>query len=265
MTGIRILQIDAFADRPFSGNPAAVCLLRREHDADWMQHVAAEMNLSETAFVRPLEDGFELRWFTPAIEVDLCGHATLAAAHALWTLGEAPTSNPIRFHTKSGVLTSELRGDLIELDFPATPPEATEPLTALMDALGVHPIFVGQSRFDQIVVAPSEYAVRSLKPDLARLRRLPVRGVIVTSRSDDARFDFVSRFFAPAAGVDEDPVTRVRALLPGAVLEPATRQDQDDRFSSFRSRRRCACGSPRRSRLAERTSRHGPARRIEKR
>ncbi len=207
MSGIRILQIDAFTDRPFAGNPAAVCLLREEKDAGWMQQVAAEMNLSETAFVRPLEEGFELRWFTPAIEVDLCGHATLATANALWSEGAAEASQPIRFHTRSGVLTSVLRDDLIELDFPATPPQPTDPLAALSDALGVEPLFVGQSRFDQLVVVESEYAVRSLTPDLAKLRRLPLRGVIVTSRSDDARFDFVSRFFAPAAGVDEDPVT----------------------------------------------------------
>lgn len=207
MTGIRLLQIDAFAERPFTGNPAAVCLLDAAADAAWMQSVAAEMNLSETAFVRPVEDEFELRWFTPVFEVDLCGHATLAAAHTLWTEGVVDDVKPIRFQTKSGTLTCTRNGDLIELDFPSLPLEETEPPAALLDALGVRPSFVGRSKFDKFVLVESEQVVRALKPDFARLRQLPVRGVIVTSASEDPRFDFVSRFFAPAAGVDEDPVT----------------------------------------------------------
>jgi PhzF family phenazine biosynthesis protein len=207
MPGIRTLQIDAFTDRPFAGNPAAVCLLNEEHHADWMQAVAAEMNLSETAFVRPQGDGFELRWFTPAIEVDLCGHATLAAAHALWSEGNVPRDQPIRFHTRSGVLTCTTDGKLIELDFPATPADPAEPPAGLLEALGVAPSFVGRSKFDKFVVVESEHMVRALKPDFARLREIPMRGVMVTSTSDHPRFDFVSRFFAPAAGVNEDPVT----------------------------------------------------------
>ena len=207
MQGIRVLQIDAFTDRPFAGNPAAVCLLEDERDADWMQDVATEMNLSETAFVRPLDDGFELRWFTPVFEVDLCGHATLASAHGLWSEGVVSGAQPIRFHTKSGTLTCTQDGDLIELDFPATPPEEAEPPEGLLDAVGAQPSFVGKSKFDLFLLVESEDAVRSLKPDFSRLREIPVRGVITTSASDDPSFDFVSRFFAPGAGIDEDPVT----------------------------------------------------------
>lgn len=207
MPEIRCSQIDAFTDRPFAGNPAAVCLLDEERDADWMQTVANEMNLSETAFVRPLGNGFELRWFTPAFEVDLCGHATLASAHALWTEGDVSGGQPIRFHTKSGVLTCTRNGDFIELDFPATPAQEAEPPAGLLDALGVTPSFVGRSKFDKFVLVESEQVVRSLKPDFARLRKISMRGVMVTSTSDDPRFDFVSRYFAPGAGIDEDPVT----------------------------------------------------------
>ncbi len=207
MQGIRILQIDAFTDRPFAGNPAAVCLLEEERDADWMQAVATEMNLSETAFARPLDDGFELRWFTPLSEVDLCGHATLASAHGLWSEGVVNGTQPIRFHTRSGVLTCTQDGDLIELDFPATPAQEAEPPAGLLVALGVQPLFVGKSEFDKLVLVESEEAVRSLKPDFSQLREISMRGVIVTSASDDPRFDFVSRYFAPGAGIDEDPVT----------------------------------------------------------
>ncbi len=205
--GVRCLQIDAFTDRPFSGNPAAVCLIEQQRDAQWMQSVASEMNLSETAFIRSMEDGFELRWFTPAYEVELCGHATLASAHALWSEGIVDQSQPIHFHTKSGILVCTLRGKLIEMDFPATPAQTDKPPAGLLDALGVHPIFTGKSKFDRFLVVDSEATVRSLKPDFAALRQIAMRGVIVTSKSDNARYDFVSRYFAPGAGVDEDPVT----------------------------------------------------------
>jgi PhzF family phenazine biosynthesis protein len=207
MVEISCLQIDAFTDRPFSGNPAAVCLLEHERDSQWMQAVAAEMNLSETAFVRPLSEGFELRWFTPAIEVELCGHATLASAHALWTEGIVPGDEPIRFHTESGALTCTRRGDFIELDFPATPIESTDPADELCQALGVTASFVGQSKYDNLVLVESERILRGVQPDFSRLRKIPMRGVAVTSPPDDPRFDFVSRFFAPGAGIEEDPVT----------------------------------------------------------
>lgn len=201
----RILIVDAFADRPFSGNPAAVCLLDESRDADWMQSMSAEMNLSETAFVRREGDGFSLRWFTPGIEVELCGHATLAAAHILWT--EDEVRGPIRFHTKSGVLTCTRSGDLIELDFPATPAQECEPPPGLIEALGVQPSFFGMSAFDKMLVVDSEKTLRSLRPDFTKLREIRTRGVMVTSTSSDPHYDFVSRFFAPAVGVDEDPVT----------------------------------------------------------
>ncbi len=200
-------HVDAFADRPFTGNPAVVCFLEQERDAGWMQALAAEMNLSETAFVRRRDEAFELRWFTPAIEVDLCGHATLAAAHVLWTEGIVPGSAPIRFQTRSGELVCRRNGTLIELDFPSLPVEEIDPPEGLLAALGVDATFVGRSKFDHFVVVESERAVRQLQPDFAALRDLPVRGVIVTSLSSDPRFDVVSRFFAPGSGVDEDPVT----------------------------------------------------------
>lgn len=205
--GIRCLHVDAFTDRPFAGNPAAVCLLDDQRDSAWMQSVATEMNLSETAFVASRGDDFDLRWFTPAIEVELCGHATLAAAHVLWSESIVDSAAPIRFHTKSGVLTCQQQGGFIELDFPATPAEEAEPPAGLLEALGVRGEFVGRSTFDRFIVVESEQAVRAIAPDFARLRQIPMRGVIVTSDSADPRFDFVSRFFAPGAGVDEDPVT----------------------------------------------------------
>jgi predicted PhzF superfamily epimerase YddE/YHI9 len=204
---IPLLQIDAFADRPFAGNPAAVCLLPGPRDADWMQQVAAEMNLSETAFLVPGADGHGLRWFTPAVEVDLCGHATLASAHALWETGRLRPDEPARFHTRSGLLTARRLGDEIELDFPATPAEASTVPEGLLRALGATARYVGRNRFDYLVEVESEAAVRGLRPDFAALGRLPVRGVIVTARAATAGFDFVSRFFAPASGVLEDPVT----------------------------------------------------------
>lgn len=207
MPDVRCLQIDAFTDRPFAGNPAAVCLLEQVRDEQWMQDVAAEMNLAETAFVRRDGDVWELRWFTPVIEVELCGHATLASAHALWSEGLAGGGEPIRFRTKSGVLTCTRRGELIEMDFPAVPPTPADPPEGLVEALDIMPSYVGRSKYDKFVVVESESVLRSLKPDFARLREIPMRGVIVTSLSKNARFDFLSRYFAPAAGIDEDSVT----------------------------------------------------------
>ena len=206
MAPIRCWQVDAFTNRPFAGNPAAICWLESEADPIWMQSVASEMNLSETAFVRRLPDGLELRWFTPTVEVDLCGHATLATAHALWSSDLVPQGKPLCFHTRSGVLTCTQNGDFIELDFPATPPTAVPITSALSEALGAEPSYLGKSCFDYLAVFASAEAVRSLKPDFRKLEKIPVRGVIVTAPADDPSFDFVSRFFAPALGVDEDPV-----------------------------------------------------------
>lgn len=203
-----IYQVDAFTDRAFSGNPACVCLLREQMPDQWMQNVAAEMNLSETAFLLPNEDQYDLRWFTPLLEVDLCGHATLAAAHILWETGLLETKQGARFKTRSGLLTAEKTGEWIELDFPAEPATALEAPAALMKALDLKTSdYIGKNRFDYLVVLNSEQAVRRIQPDLALLKTLPVRGVIVTAASSSAQYDFVSRFFAPASGIDEDPVT----------------------------------------------------------
>ena len=202
-----IIQVDAFTDRPFSGNPAAVCLLPEVREDQWMQAVAAEMNLSETAFLLKQDDGYRLRWFTPKIEVDLCGHATLASAHMLWTDGRVPLEQEIQFHTNSGLLRACRRGDMIELDFPSEAASQVEPPPGLLEALGVSAKYVGKNRLDYLVELVSEEEVRSMSPDFALLGRIEVRGVIVTSRSVDADYDFISRFFAPWAGIDEDPVT----------------------------------------------------------
>ena len=205
---MRIFQIDAFTDAAFKGNPAAVCLLDdRDVDASWMQSVAAEMNLSETAFVRRRDQNWSLRWFTPTVEVDLCGHATLATAHALLEERLLAAGGTARFHTMSGVLTATQSGDLIELDFPAKVAQPCEPPEGLIEGLGTQPVRVSRNEFDFLVEMANEDDVRSLMPDHALLRRLPVRGVIVTSRASTEGFDFVSRFFAPGSGVDEDPVT----------------------------------------------------------
>ena len=202
-----LFQIDAFTDRPFAGNPAAVCLLDGPRDAEWMQDVAREMNLSETAFLHPTGDGFGLRWFTPAIEVELCGHATLASAHVLWETGLLAPDDRARFHTLSGLLTAERQGDWIELDFPARPVDEVDPPEGLAEALGKEPVFVGRSKYDYLLELSSEEAVRTADPDHRRLASLPVRGVIVTARASKEPFHFVSRFFAPGSGIDEDPVT----------------------------------------------------------
>ena len=172
-----------------------------------MQSVATEMNLSETAFLTPHDDGFGLRWFTPAAEVDLCGHATLAIAHVLWETGRLAEDATARFHTRSGLLTAKCTGDWIELDFPATPAEAIEAPAGLSDLLGSVPKFVGRSRFDLLLELTDAEELRDLNPDFVGLSSLPVRGLIVTAKSDVPEYDFLSRFFAPAAGINEDPVT----------------------------------------------------------
>ena len=202
-----IVWVDAFTSEPFAGNPAAVCVLAGPRDPAWMQHVAREMNLAETAFLDRATDGFNLRWFTPTVEIDLCGHATLAAAHVLWETGQVAATEPIRFHTRSGVLTAVRQDDWIELDFPVTPEQPVEIPAGLVEALGVVPRYVGRSRFDYLVEVDDEEAVRNLRPDFHRLRAISSRGIIVTSRSSMPGCDFVSRFFAPASGIDEDPVT----------------------------------------------------------
>jgi PhzF family phenazine biosynthesis protein len=209
--GLAVHQVDAFTERPFAGNPAAVCVLDVARDAGWMQAVAAEMNLSETAFLVPRgSGGFDLRWFTPTTEVDLCGHATLASAHRLWEGGELAAGEEARFHTRSGVLTARRGADgWIEMDFPALPPRAIDPAPEMLaQALGVPARWVGSNREDLLALVADATTVRSLSPDIALVARLPARGLIVTAAAEPgAGHDFVSRFFAPAVGVPEDPVT----------------------------------------------------------
>lgn len=214
----KLLIVDAFCHRPFTGNPAAVCLMDARREAVWMQAVAAEMNLSETAFVCPRGDGqFDLRWFTPLVEVDLCGHATLASAKALWHTGFADSDAALVFHTRSGELTAlqEQAEGRIVLDFPRTLVEPVSPPEGLIEALGLMSEavrFVGRNKFDYLVELSDEALVRSLAPDFGKLGAIRVRGVIVTAAASSASpatapYDFVSRFFAPASGIDEDPVT----------------------------------------------------------
>lgn len=203
----KIFQVDAFSKKPFGGNPAAVCILPEAASEEWMQNVAREMNLSETAFLVKRDDGYDLRWFTPAVEVELCGHATLASAHVLFEAGLLMPQEEARFRTKSGLLTARQRDDMIELNFPATPAHAVDAPADLIPAIGATPTFFGQNEFDYLLEVETEEDVRNLAPDFTRLKTLGGRGVMVTSRATGSDYDFVSRFFAPGAGIDEDPVT----------------------------------------------------------
>ena len=199
--------IDAFASAPFTGNPAAVCLLPDPAPEPWMRNVAAEMNLSETAFLHPVRDGFALRWFTPAMEVDLCGHATLASAHFLWDTAVLPPDEAARFHTRSGLLTCQREDGSIAMDFPAKPCTPCTPPEGLEDALNSEIAGCGRNGMDYLVELRDEEAVCALAPRMDMLSRVQARGIIATSRCARPGIDFVSRFFAPAAGVPEDPVT----------------------------------------------------------
>lgn len=206
----QLLQIDAFTDKPFAGNPAAVCLLDAPADPAWMQHVAAEMNLAETAFVVPGKDAFGLRWFTPTIEIELCGHATLASAHALWQLGVVPRGTRIAFETASGVLTADPDGDRIAIELPSRPMKECPVPPGLVEALGASPKLVSESvparaHGNVVVEFFDEREVRALAPRFDQLRGFDF-GVIATARSN-GRYDFVSRYFASPYGIDEDPVT----------------------------------------------------------
>jgi len=248
-------HVDSFTSTVFHGNPAAVCVFGAigglAEDADWMQNIASEMNLSETAFVLPSPSSagvFLLRWFTPLVEVDLCGHATLAAGHVLWESGAVPLLSPIFFETKSGLLTlrrekvgsarrvnsgqnsaggrkagtDQAEGSRkklhassgaitetgwISMDFPADLPTAVDSPSGLAEALGATPVWTGRGRYDLFVVLPDARSVRELAPSFAALRRLDTRGIIVTGPGDEPGIDFLSRFFAPCVGIDEDPVT----------------------------------------------------------
>ncbi|KAB2671462.1 MAG: PhzF family phenazine biosynthesis protein [Verrucomicrobia bacterium] len=203
-----VCVVDAFATERFRGNPAAVCVLAAPAPEEWMQQVAAELNLSETAHVISRADGgWDLRWFTPVAEVALCGHATLASAHALWEGGHLAAGEPARFHTRSGWLECTLRDGEISMDFPAKPAAAEPAPPGLAEALGTDLRWCGKSDHDWLVEVPHAATVRSIDPDFGALSQLAARGVIVTAASDLVGFDFVSRFFAPAVGIPEDPVT----------------------------------------------------------
>jgi PhzF family phenazine biosynthesis protein len=206
---VPLYQVDAFTGAPFTGNPAAVCMLPAPRDPDWMQQVAAEMNLSETAFLRPQPDGtYRLRWFTPTDEVDLCGHATLASAHVLWSDGRLAPDAEARFDTEGGRLAATHTDGWITMDFPADPPTPVEPPPALLDALGLmDPLYAGRSERDYLLHCADAAEVRALAPDMAALATVDARGAVVTARAEKDEADFVSRFFAPGVGVPEDPVT----------------------------------------------------------
>jgi PhzF family phenazine biosynthesis protein len=205
--GLTMYQVDAFTDRRFSGNPAGVCIVDEPRDAGWMQKVAREMNLSETAFLNKQVDGYDLRWFTPAVEIELCGHATLASAHVLWEAGFLEPGEQASFHTLSGLLTANQNGDWIEMKFPAKPEEPAIAPPGLLQALGVPVKYIGKSHYDYLVEVGSEEIVRNIKPDISLLMSVAARGIIVTSLASSNEYDFVSRFFAPQVGVNEDPVT----------------------------------------------------------
>lgn len=201
-----IVQVDAFTANAFGGNPAAVCVMEEAREEAWMAKVAMEMNLSETAFLFPENGGYRLRWFTPSVEVDLCGHATLASAHVLWSEAHLDPGSTATFHTKSGTLTCEKRGEWIEMDFPAKLEEPAPAPPHLEEAIGAPLQYVGRNQFDYLVEVANEATLRGLQPKHHLLRQLPVRGVIATARGE-GEYDFVSRFFAPGSGIDEDPVT----------------------------------------------------------
>ena len=200
-------QVDAFTTTPFGGNPAAVCLLPGPAAPAWMAAVAREMSLPATVFVHTSPDGFGIRWFTATTELQLCGHGTLAAAHVLYETGWLRPGDAAHFHSPNGALSADRAGEWITLDFPAIAEQRIEPPPGLLEALGVEATYVGRGRLDCLVEVADETIVRHVEPDLDRLRRVPTRGVIVTSRSATADRDFVSRFFAPSTGINEDFVT----------------------------------------------------------
>ncbi len=204
---VKLFQVDAFTREKFRGNPAIICLLEHAAEEHWMQAIAAEMNLSETAFVLPIEDGYRLRWFTPTTEIDLCGHATLAAAHTLYEIGALAGDEEARFHTRSGLLTVRKKDGLLQMTFPSEPPAPITPPPIITRLFGEQPQFVGRNRFDLLVHVRDPETVTGFVPDYYELSQLPVRGIILTSSSEDSRYDFISRFFAPRVGINEDPVT----------------------------------------------------------
>ncbi|MEA5516623.1 PhzF family phenazine biosynthesis protein [Nodularia sp. UHCC 0506] len=234
--GLVIFQVDAFTNSCFAGNPAAVCVLSECRDDAWMQNVAQEMNLSETAFLLRQDDGFSLRWFTPTVEVPLCGHATLASAHVLWSEGYLLADEVARFYTKSGVLIAKCLGAWIELDFPVNLSQETVAPGELSEALGVRCQSVLQNSLGYLVEVEYEDLVREMQPNFQQLKKLPVADVIVTSQADaDSEYDFVSRFFAPGLGIDEDPVTGAAHCCLAAFWRDRLHKDE---FLAFQASRR---------------------------
>lgn len=221
---MKIYQVDAFTEKPFSGNPAGVYVLSEKLDEKLMQNIAREMNLSETAFLVKNSDGYDLRWFTPGGEIDLCGHATLASAHILWEKGYLKNDHEARFRTKSGLMTAKINNGWIELNFPALPEEKTEPPAGLLESLGVEATYIGKNIFDYLVEVESEETVRTMKPDFVKLSKVPARGVIVTARAGG--YDFVSRFFAPEVGIWEDPVTGSAHCCLGPYWQKKLKKDE---------------------------------------
>jgi len=232
---IPIFQVDSFTDRPFAGNPAGVCILKKPAEERWMQNVAMEMNLSETAFLYRQNDGFSLRWFTPIAEVDLCGHATLASAHILWETKILAAHETARFHTRSGLLSAAINDGMIQMDFPATPAKPVEPPEGLSKALGISTKYIGKNDYDFLVEIDSAEAVRQLKPDFSLLQKITERGVIITAFSDTEEYDFISRFFAPAVGIDEDPVTGSAHCTLGPYWQ---KKLEKNKFTAFQASKR---------------------------
>ena len=222
--GVPIYQVNAFTHEPFHGNPAAVCVLHDPQPEAWMQAVAKEMNLSETAFISPMEEGWQLRWFTPSTEVPLCGHATMASAFVLRETGRCVQKSPIRFHTRwSGTLIANQSEGNIELELPAIsieqwpPPDeliAALELSVVPDFVGITPIRGNNDR-DYLIVLHSEDDVRACHPNFDKLSKINA-GIILSARSESGECDFISRYFVPFIGIDEDPVTGVAhcSLVP---------------------------------------------------
>ena len=232
----KIIQVDAFSDRLFKGNPAAICVLETPHSDRWMQSVALEMNLSETAFLLKQDRDYSLRWFTPTTEVPLCGHATLASAHVLWTEGYASTGQAINFQTKSGLLTAKYRDDWIELDFPVNRSQDIPPITKLQDALGVLVKTFAYNSLGYLVEVKSPLQVERLKPNLSLIKQLPISNVIVTAKAgENTKYDFISRFFCPGLGIDEDPVTGAANCCLATYWRDRLQQDS---FLAYQASRR---------------------------
>lgn len=221
---MKIYQVDAFTEQPFQGNPAGVCILQEKLDEKLMQNIAREMNLAETAFLIKNGEGYNLRWFTPNSEIDLCGHATLASAHILWEKEYLRRDQEAKFHTRSGVLTAKIDKGWIQLNFPALPEEKTEPPLELIEALGCKVAYVGKNKFDYLVEVESEEIVTALEPNFTKLFKVPMRGVIITSKAKE--YDFISRYFAPEVGIWEDPVTGSAHTCLGPYWQKKLNKDE---------------------------------------